>query len=218
VFTTLGPLTLGLLFAGSHPAAHAITITVVGTSGVDGAPNTDGGPGGAATAITPPNSDPADTANATGGAGGAGGSSNIARTTGGVGGNAAATAATSTAATATTGFATATATGGTGGAAGFGSFGFSFGGSGGNATSNAIVINTPTHQSPPLPLEEAAALVALPLAAMEVVQTPKQAVSLARTLRSLPPQEVETVVSAAVRAALPPYRAAALVRQLLAVR
>jgi hypothetical protein len=70
VFTTLGPLTLSLLFASYNPAAHAVTITVVGTPGVDGAPGTDGGPGGAATAITPPNSDPGNIANATGGVGG----------------------------------------------------------------------------------------------------------------------------------------------------
>ena len=37
VFTTLGPLTLSLLFAAYNPPAHAVTITVVGTPGVDGA-------------------------------------------------------------------------------------------------------------------------------------------------------------------------------------
>ena len=73
VFTTLGPLTLSLLFAAYSPPAHAADVTVVGTPGVDGGPGTDGGPGGPATAITPPNSDPTNTANATGGAGGTGG-------------------------------------------------------------------------------------------------------------------------------------------------
>jgi hypothetical protein len=58
MFTTLGPLTLSLLFAAYSPPAHADTITVVGTPGVDGGPGTDGGPGGPATAVTPPNSDP----------------------------------------------------------------------------------------------------------------------------------------------------------------
>src|SRR5262252_2448056 len=78
VFTTLGPLTLGLLCAAYSPPAHAVTIDVFGTPGtpgVDGAPPIDGGPGGDATAITPPNSDPSNTANATGGAGGDGGDS-----------------------------------------------------------------------------------------------------------------------------------------------
>ncbi len=46
VFTTLGPLTLSLLFAAYSPPAHAATITVFGTPGVDGAVGTDGGPGG----------------------------------------------------------------------------------------------------------------------------------------------------------------------------
>ena len=36
VFTTLGPLTLGLLFAAYSPPAHAADVTVVGTPGVDG--------------------------------------------------------------------------------------------------------------------------------------------------------------------------------------
>jgi hypothetical protein len=54
VFTTLGPLTLSLLFASYNPPAHAVTITVVGTPGVDGT----GEPGGDATATTPANSDP----------------------------------------------------------------------------------------------------------------------------------------------------------------
>jgi hypothetical protein len=59
VFTTLGPLTLGLLFAAYSPPAHAADVTVVGTPGVDGATlGADGGPGGAGTATTPPNSDP----------------------------------------------------------------------------------------------------------------------------------------------------------------
>jgi hypothetical protein len=81
VFTTLGPLTLGLLFAAYSPPAHADTITVFGTPGtpgVDGTattPPTNGGPGGDANATTPPNSDPSNTANATGGAGGTGGAS-----------------------------------------------------------------------------------------------------------------------------------------------
>jgi hypothetical protein len=57
-FARLGPLTLSLLFAAYNPAAHADTITVVGTPGVDGAPGTNGGPGGSATAVTLPNSDP----------------------------------------------------------------------------------------------------------------------------------------------------------------
>jgi hypothetical protein len=64
VFTTLGPLTLSLLlFADYHPA-HAVTVTVVGTPGVE-TPGANGGPGGDATAITPPNSDPTNFANAT---------------------------------------------------------------------------------------------------------------------------------------------------------
>jgi hypothetical protein len=46
VFTTLGPLTLGLFFAAYPLPAHADTITVFGTPGVDGAAGTDGGPGG----------------------------------------------------------------------------------------------------------------------------------------------------------------------------
>jgi hypothetical protein len=70
VFITLGPLTLGLLLAAYSPPAHADTVTVFGTPGVDGAPGSNGGPGGDATATTPPNSDPSNTANATGGAGG----------------------------------------------------------------------------------------------------------------------------------------------------
>jgi hypothetical protein len=100
VFTTVGPLTLGLLFAAYSPPAHAVTITVFGTPGtpgVDGAPGmpgTDGGPGGDATATTPPNNDPNNTANAIGGNGGNGG----AGANGGIGRDAAATAATSTAA------------------------------------------------------------------------------------------------------------------------
>src|SRR5215831_4903209 len=60
-------------------------------------------------------------------------------------------------------------------------------------------------------------------AAMEVAQTPKRAVSPATKPRSLPPQEAETQVTAlllgrVLLAALPPYRAAALARQFLAVR
>jgi hypothetical protein len=43
VFTTVGPLTLGLLFAAYSPPAHATTITVFGTPGVDGAPGVEGG-------------------------------------------------------------------------------------------------------------------------------------------------------------------------------
>src|SRR5580704_12501062 len=64
VLPTLGPLTLGLLFAAYSPPAHAADVTVVGapgTPGVDGAPGmpgTDGGPGGAAIATTPANNDP----------------------------------------------------------------------------------------------------------------------------------------------------------------
>jgi hypothetical protein len=151
VFTTLGPLTLTLLFAAYNPAAHADAITVVGTPGtpgVDGAPGSNGGPGGAATAITPPNSDSSNTANATGGAGGAGGASTNAGfpgANGGAGGNAAATAATSTAGSFGNGSASATATGGAGGAggAGFGGSISGVGGTGGNATSNALVINVP---------------------------------------------------------------------------
>src|SRR6516162_4228844 len=73
VFTTLGPLTLSLLFAAYSPPAHADTITVFGTPGVDGTPGMDGGPGGPATATTLPNNDPSNTANATGGAGGSAG-------------------------------------------------------------------------------------------------------------------------------------------------
>jgi uncharacterized membrane protein YgcG len=96
---TLGPLTLGLLFAAYSPPAHAVTINVFGTPGtpgVAGAPGTAGGPGGDATATTPPNSDPSNTANATGGSGGTGGGSTSAGFpggNGGAGGNAAATAA-----------------------------------------------------------------------------------------------------------------------------
>jgi hypothetical protein len=130
LFTTLGPLTLSLLFAALSPPVHAVTITVVGTPGVDGT----GEPGGGATATTPANSDPNNTANATGGAGGQGAAN--ASSIGGAGGNAAATAATSTADGTGNGFATATGTGGAGGAGGLG-------GAGGNATSNAIVINVP---------------------------------------------------------------------------
>jgi hypothetical protein len=73
VFTTLGPLTLGLLVAAYSPPAHADTVTVFGTPGVYGAPGNNGGPGGDATATTPANNDPSNTANATGGAGGNGG-------------------------------------------------------------------------------------------------------------------------------------------------
>ena len=93
-FATLAPLTLSLLFAAYSSPTHAVTITVFGTPGVDGAPATGGGPGGVATAITPPNSEPSNTANATGGAGGAGGASTSAGfpgANGGAGGNAAAT-------------------------------------------------------------------------------------------------------------------------------
>jgi hypothetical protein len=39
---TLGPLTLGLLFAASSPPAHAVTTTVFGTPGT---PGVDGAPG-----------------------------------------------------------------------------------------------------------------------------------------------------------------------------
>src|SRR5262245_39383811 len=73
VFTSVGSLTLSLLFAASSPPAHAADVTVVGTPGIGGAfPGGDGGPGGDATATTLPNSDSSNTANATGGAGGAG--------------------------------------------------------------------------------------------------------------------------------------------------
>src|ERR1700730_3223127 len=80
VFTTLGPLTLGLLFAAYSPPAHADTVTVFGTPGtpgVDGAIGTNGGPGGDATATAGPNSDPSNIASAGGGAGGAGGASTV---------------------------------------------------------------------------------------------------------------------------------------------
>ena len=58
---------------------------------------------------------------------------------------------------------------------------------------------------------------------MEVAQTPKRAVSLASRLRSPRPQQGEPEVPGVwtgglVMAALPPYRAAVLVRQFLAVR
>jgi hypothetical protein len=61
-------------------------------------------------------------------------------------------------------------------------------------------------------------------AAREVAQTPKQALSLAIKPRSLPSQQADAEVASAPglgpagMAALPPYRAAALVRQFLAVR
>ena len=58
-------------------------------------------------------------------------------------------------------------------------------------------------------------------AAVEVAQTPKQAVSLATRSRSLPSQQAETQEPASLvfrPAAPPPCRAAALVRQFLAVR
>ena len=99
VFTTLGPLTLGLLLAAYSLPAHADTITVVGTPGtpgVDGAPGTNGGPGGDATATAGPNSDPSNTASAIGGAGGKGGASTdigVPSGNGGAAGNATATAA-----------------------------------------------------------------------------------------------------------------------------
>ena len=57
--------------------------------------------------------------------------------------------------------------------------------------------------------------------AMEVAQTSKQAVSLAARSRSVPAHSAETELTALLLgevAALPPYRAAALVRQFLAVR
>jgi len=81
LFTTLGPLTLSLLFAAHSPPAHAVTITVVGTPGTPGVDGrtttlpTSGGPGGDATATTPPNNDPTNAASAMGGAGGNGGAS-----------------------------------------------------------------------------------------------------------------------------------------------
>jgi hypothetical protein len=59
VFTTLGPLTLGLLFAAYSPPAHADTVNVIGTfgtPGVDGTATTsptNGGPGGDATILQP---------------------------------------------------------------------------------------------------------------------------------------------------------------------
>jgi hypothetical protein len=161
-FATLGPLTLGLLFAAHSPPAHAADVTVVGQPGLGGAPSpghppggTAGGPGRDATAITPPNSDPSNTANATGGAGGIGGPGIPTwpvSGSGGVGGNAAATATTNAADSAGNGFASASATGGAGGPGGFdnpppgpffGHTGAGPGGAGGNATSNAIVINVP---------------------------------------------------------------------------
>ena len=49
LFTTLGPLTLSLLFAAYSLPAHAADVTVVGTPGLDYA----SGRGGNATAITP---------------------------------------------------------------------------------------------------------------------------------------------------------------------
>jgi hypothetical protein len=60
-------------------------------------------------------------------------------------------------------------------------------------------------------------------AAMQAAQTPKQAVSLATKPQSLPSQEAETEVTALLLGrvlvvALLAYRAAALVRQFLAVR
>src|SRR5215831_10858652 len=76
LFTTLGPLTLSLLFAAYSPPAHAADVTVVGppgTPGVSGPIGGNGGPGGDATAAAGPNSDPTNTANATGGTGGSGG-------------------------------------------------------------------------------------------------------------------------------------------------
>jgi hypothetical protein len=78
VFTTLGPLTLSLVFAAYSPPAHADTITVFGTpgtGGVSGPIGTDGGPGGGASAAAGPNNDSSNTASATGGAGGPGGAS-----------------------------------------------------------------------------------------------------------------------------------------------
>jgi hypothetical protein len=80
VFTTLGPLTLSLLFAAYPPSVHAVTIIAIGTPGtpgVDGAIGTNGEPAGDAPATTPPNNDATNTANATGGAGGNGGSSAV---------------------------------------------------------------------------------------------------------------------------------------------
>ena len=86
---------------------------------------------------------------------------------------------------------------------------------------------SPTPQSPPLPMQEEEAVVTEHApAAMEVAQTLKQAVSLATRPRSLPSQEAEAeevtrtllVLRSLVTRALPPYRAAALARQFLAVR
>ena len=69
----------------------------------------------------------------------------------------------------------------------------------------------------------ASVAVSAAMAAMEVAQTPKQAVSLATRPRSLPSQQAEAEAASRWRgrrlmAALPPYRAAVLVRQFLAVR
>jgi hypothetical protein len=53
VFATISSLPL-FLFLTLHPVpSQAVTITVVGTPGINGAPGTDGGPGGDATAIRP---------------------------------------------------------------------------------------------------------------------------------------------------------------------
>jgi hypothetical protein len=49
LFSTLGPLTLNLLFAAYSPPAHAADVRVVGTPGtpgVSGPVGTNGGPGG----------------------------------------------------------------------------------------------------------------------------------------------------------------------------
>src|SRR5262245_23056867 len=84
---------------------------------------------------------------------------------------------------------------------------------------------SPTPQSPPLQPEEPAEEPSARPAATEVPQTLKQAVSLATSSRSLPPQQAEQEVQvpaaplgAVVLVALPPYRAAALVQLFLAVR
>jgi hypothetical protein len=57
LFTTLGPLTISLLFAAYSPPAHADTVIVFGTF-----------PGGEALPGAGPNNDPSNTAIATGGA------------------------------------------------------------------------------------------------------------------------------------------------------
>jgi hypothetical protein len=91
--------------------AHATTVSVFGTPGIDAisGSSSDGGPGGAATAVAGPNSDPTNNAIATGGTGGASGA------TGGPGGPATATAA-GTATGNNFVFVSASAFGGSGGA------------------------------------------------------------------------------------------------------